>query len=684
MSAQTRAIAGAWPARLRNAGVNMAWGGDAAVVETIHADILHKVLDTAVEIAEADFADIRLIDPASRRLRLAAQRGFPEEWSRFWASDAPGPGLCLLAAQRRARIVVEDIDDSALIAEMPSTQMLRCVGVHGLQSTPVIARSGALLGTFSTHVRAPLRPDSRALRLLDLLAEHAADAIELARAQIAQRESESLFRGVFENSPLGIAIVQRGGRIANANQSFCALLGYDADELGTLPAAALIHPEDRADSVAEIERMWAGADLALPLDHRYVRKSGEPIWIRTLLALVPGRDLFIVMAADITERRQADMYRARAQQLEALGQLAGGVAHDFNNLLMTISLNLEMAEMRAADGNQRGAITEAMGAVAQGASLTRRLLPFARQRELRPERVVLHDRVRDIGQLLRRSLGEQIELAVAVESERWAVEIDAGEVDSALINLAVNARDAMPGGGRLSIALDTVILAGQEAGRLDLAPGPYLRLTIADTGTGMSPEVLRRATEPFFSTKPQGHGTGLGLSSVDGFVRQSRGMLDIESEIGRGTRVILYLPRAAMDVAPVVDSRRADTPAGKGERILVIEDNAHVRRAVVERLRLLGYDIRDVDRGSRAIPILKNDDGIRLVLSDVVMPGGMDGFDIADWVRANRPALKILLVSGNTANDPRRAAHADLRVMTKPYAIADLARALRDLLDEPG
>ncbi|MFM8990876.1 MAG: ATP-binding protein [Alphaproteobacteria bacterium] len=372
---------------------------------------------------------------------------------------------------------------------------------------------------------------------------------------------------------------------------------------------------------------------------------------------------------------------ARTRKLSALGQLSGGIAHDFNNLLMAISLNLEMAEAHAQDDELRDELAEAKDAVGKGAALTRRMLSFAQRGVLKAERFAPGARVRDIAQLLRRSLGEQVEVSIAVDPDPWLVEADVGELDSAIINLAVNARDAMPSGGRLDLSVANALLDEQEARRLDLAPGPHVRIRVADSGSGMDPEVLRRATEPFFTTKPQGEGTGLGLSSVYGFVRQSGGGLGIESQPGRGTTVTLLLPRAAPRAATAATGGDLDDmPAGLGERVLVVEDNDQVRRAVAGRLRMLGYDVVEAGRGAEAIAALEGDATIRLVLSDVVMPGGVDGFHVADWARAHRPDVGVLLVSGNMASDLRRTAHPSLRVLAKPYAIAELARHLRELV----
>jgi CheY-like chemotaxis protein len=341
-----------------------------------------------------------------------------------------------------------------------------------------------------------------------------------------------------------------------------------------------------------------------------------------------------------------------------------------------------MAGADASDDRLRRRLERAQSAVDAAASLTRRLLSFARRRTRATTSIQPHARIRDLEDLLRHSLGERIDLATHLDPDGWSVDVDAGELDSAIINLVANARDAMPKGGHVTITVENVGLREPETWLAHLAPGAYVRITVVDTGAGMAPEILRRATEPFFTTKPQGAGTGLGLSGIYGFARQSGGGLALESAPGRGTRACLYLPRlTAAAVAARDEALRDGPPRGRGERILVVEDNAELRATLAERLRLLGYEILEAARGRDALAMLANEGAVDLVLSDVVMPGGVDGFDVADWVCANAPRIPVILISGNMAADPRGLTRPGLRIVSKPSPFVDLAQELRAALE---
>ncbi|MBM3629655.1 MAG: GAF domain-containing protein [Alphaproteobacteria bacterium] len=656
---------------------------------------LAELLDFAIEIAGADFADIRLVDPASGRLHLVVQRGFPAQWARFWAAPSPGPGACLLAFQHGARIVVEDIDREASLAGLASTDLLRSLGVRSLQPTPVVARSGVVLGAFSTHSCAPGHPDGRALRLLDLLARQVADMVERRHAETALVASEDHRQFIHE---LGDALRPLDDPAAIEFEA-CRRL---AARLGAA-RTCFVQVDEEAGSL-RIERDCTRAGIAsIAGTHRIADHE----WALKILR----RDASIVVS-DVEDAEFIPTASRRA--LAALGTVAAISVPLVEAGRLVGALNVSDDRRRdwsAADfalvrdvGERIWAASERARAEAarrEGAGLFRGIFEHSpvgigvlhrsgvfesanasfcdrvgyALEELctLPPQTLVHPKDRALNdETFTRMWSGQVEVSVAVGPDPWLVEADPGEVDSAIINLSIDARDAMPSGGRLDLSVGNVVLGEQEARRLDLAPGPHVRICVANTGTGMDAEVLRRATEPFFTTKPQGEGTALGLSSVYGFVRQSGGGLGIESQPGRGTTVTLLLPRSAPRAGTAATGGDLDDmPAGLGERVLVVEDNDQVRRAVAGRLRMLGYDVVEAGRGAEAIAALEGDATIRLVLSDVVMPGGVDGFDVADWARAHRPDVGVLLVSGNMASDPRRAAHPSLRM---------LARELREAL----
>jgi PAS domain S-box-containing protein len=476
----------------------------------------------------------------------------------------------------------------------------------------------------------------------------------------------------------------------------------------------LLHPDDRASVVAAIARArdYRG-DGHFSSEHRVVRSDGEIRWLacRANTSFAEGKPVRTIGAVlDITERREAqtrleervtaatrdlrlEMKRredshaqlVRTQRMEAFGQLTGGVAHDFNNLLTVIAGNLELLEMRLDDERGRILARRAIDAAEMGARLTGRLLTFARRRKFAAQLLNLNDQVIGTAELLERTLGAHIALATSLERTPWTVLADPSEIENAILNLAINARDAMPGGGKLFIETTNLELTeDRKSTGLDLPPGQYVRLSVSDTGSGMPPEVLKRALEPFFTTKETGRGTGLGLSTIYGFVTDAKGTVTIYSEPGQGTTVNIYLPRAlAAGAIPDSKTSKSPTPISAGERILLVEDNPDVRAVTRAQLEMLGYDVVEAESGPAALRVLAGDKSFVLVLSDVVMAGGMSGFDVVRWLRANAPGTRVLLASGYPdallRSDGAEPEAVD--ILRKPFTRAELAHAVRRTLD---
>jgi signal transduction histidine kinase len=378
----------------------------------------------------------------------------------------------------------------------------------------------------------------------------------------------------------------------------------------------------------------------------------------------------------------------QAQKMEVVGQLAGGVAHDFNNLLAIIYGNLDLLDEALADRpDLRQIVQNTMNAASRGASLTHQLLAYSRLQPLDPRVLDVGKLVVDMTKLLQRTLGETIEIQTEVADNLWKTLIDPNQLENALLNLSVNARDAMPNGGKLTIEAQNAILdAAYAEEHLEVTPGRYVMLAVTDTGIGMSREVAQRALEPFFTTKPTGQGTGLGLSMVYGFVKQSKGHIKIYSEEGHGTSVKLYLPVAVTDEEDSrISSDRNELPAAKpGEVVLVVEDDSMVLRLAVQLLTGLGYQTLEARDGPEAIAMLERSGRIDLLFTDVVLPKGMNGTALARTAQSRRPQLKVLYMSGYTANAIIHHGVLDkgVHLLPKPFRKVELARKVRQLLDE--
>ena len=454
----------------------------------------------------------------------------------------------------------------------------------------------------------------------------------------------------------------------------------------------LIHPDDRRLVQRAVDKALYGKHR-LNIEHRIVLSDGNERIVQAQGEVTfddTGKPIRMAgTVQDITEVKQTEAQLQQAQKMEAVGQLTGGVAHDFNNLLTVILGNLQLLERRVeGDARIQKRVRRASDAALRGADLTKRLLAFSRRQVLEPEVVGLDGLVAGMDDLLRRTLGEAIEIKTALADELWPATVDRHQLESALLNLAINARDAMPSGGKLTIETANSRLEDEYVARhAYVVTGDYVMLAVTDTGTGMSPEVIEHAFEPFFTTKGAGKGSGLGLSMVYGFVKQSRGHVNIYSEEGHGTTVKLYLPRAkpgdeavAEEAAPEVVVR------SEGETILVVEDDAAVREIAVALLEDRGYRVLEAGDGRTALGVLDEHPDIDLLLTDVVMPGGMGGPDLARNARERRPDLKVLYTSGYTENAIVHGGVLDegVEMIGKPYQTEELAQKVRQVLDEQG
>ena len=466
------------------------------------------------------------------------------------------------------------------------------------------------------------------------------------------------------------------------------VFGHDT---GTTPAlatdiTACVHPDDVEKVRDGLYRLVEGTHDVWQEEYRFLRADGRVAYIRDrafALRDENGEVMRVIGSmVDVTEERETAAILRQTQKLDAIGQLTGGVAHDFNNLLTVILNNGDFLVEQLDDREDLQNLAEqVVGAAERGSELTGRLLAFARKQALSPEVIDLNTATRSIEPMLRRTLGENVEVEIVMADDLCPAEVDRGQFEAALLNLAINARDAMPSGGKLTIETMNASIDGENAALIDLAEGRFAVVAVTDTGTGMSDDVIERVLEPFFTTKTEG--SGLGLPMVYGFAKQSRGHLKIYSEDGEGTTVKLYFPRAMSDAVETQDDDIiAGPPSGQNEHILVVEDDAPVRRNVVGMVRSLGYRVTEAINAAEALLILENTDDIALLFTDIVMPGGMNGRELAKAALRLRPDLRVLYTSGYTENAIVHQGRLDpgVDLLPKPYRRQDLAVKLHLVL----
>ncbi len=525
------------------------------------------------------------------------------------------------------------------------------------------------------------------------------DLTERREAEIERRRTEQQFKFLVQSvTDYSLYMLDLNGRVSSWNLGAERIKGYRADEIIGQHFSHFYTEEDRAAGMPARALATALAEGRFEKEGWRVRKDGTRFRANVVIDAVRDEAGTIIgfakITRDITEQREAQEELAKArealaqsQKMEAVGQLTGGLAHDFNNLLAGISGSIEIMQKRLAQGRIKEFdkfLNAAHGAAQRAAALTHRLLAFSRRQTLDPKPTDVNRLAAGMEDLVNRTVGPEITIRTLAGQALWTTLVDANQLENALLNLCINARDAMPDGGTLTIEAANVPIDEREGRLHDLPPDEYVVLSVEDTGTGMASDVVDRAFEPFFTTKPLGMGTGLGLSMIYGFAKQSGGKTQIESEVGKGTRVSIYLPRYRGEDG---NEQVATTPttaarAGDGRTILVVDDEPTVRMLIAEVLGELGHRAIEVGDAAQGLHILESSGRVDLLISDVGLPGGMNGRQLADAGRALRPGLKVLFITGYAENAVigRGQLEPDMHVLTKPFTIDELSNRLSEIL----
>ena len=552
-----------------------------------------------------------------------------------------------------------------------------------MRAEPIRGADGAIAQWVGTNT------DIEAQRL-------AAEALAAMNADLERRVAERTAERdrIWRYSRDLLVVIDADGIFRAINPAWTSILGLRPEDALGRHFGAFVWQDDHHATQGALDEAVTRQDLT-SFENRYRHADGTPRWISWNTSR--EGDLVYAYGRDVTAEkqqaaalRQAEDALRQSQKMEAVGQLTGGLAHDFNNLLTGIIGCLDMLQSRAAQGRLAEIdryVDAAQGAAKRAAALTHRLLAFSRQQTLEPKPVDVNRLVAGMEELIRRTVGPSIAVEWVAASGLWTSLVDLNQLENALLNLCINARDAMPEGGRLTVETSNRWLDDRAARACELPPGQYVSLCVSDTGSGMTAEVARRAFDPFFTTKPIGMGTGLGLSMIYGFARQSGGQTRIYSEPGQGAMVCLYLPRHfgdATEPAPA-SGHLAPPRVDQGETVLVIDDEPTVRMLVAEVLDGLGYVALEAADGPAGLEILRSEARIDLLITDVGLPGGLNGRQVADAARLVRPGLKALFITGYAENAVIGSGQLEpgMHMLSKPFAMETLASKIKDIIDGP-
>jgi len=670
---------------------------DKAVLETIMAQRpLASILETLCLKIEEQSPDlvcsVLLLAPDGQTLRNGAGPSLPASYRQATdgASIGPRAGSCGTAVYRRQPVVVVDIEKDALWEDCKGLALAH--GLRACWSMPISSHSGIVLGTFACYYREPRGPNPSHLQIIDRATHLAGIAIEYQRAKTELRSAETRYRTLVERLPAITYIAEAGvaGRWQYVSPQIESMLGFTAQEWMTNSSLWLsrVHEEDRDLALAAEKRLQETGE-PYRAEYRMRARDGKVLWFRdeAVLLEVSASSLPVMQGVlyDISEYKRLEEQLRQAQKMEAVGQLAGGIAHDFNNLLMVIEAHIDRIRdrLKPSEGLYADAV-EVHNAVNRAASLTNQLLAFSRKQLLQPRVLDVSAVLNDVARMLARLLAENIELKIEIEPGLARVKVDQSQLEQVLVNLAVNARDAMPNGGRLTIQAASVQFDEAQSWRhCSVQPGAYVMLAVTDTGTGMDSETQSRIFEPFFTTKGPNKGTGLGLPMVYGVIKQSGGAISVYSEPGKGTTFKIYLPQCTAEIEPQVPEKPFASEVGGTETILLVEDQLAIREVASAYLAGLGFDVLAAPDGEAALRIAATQQKrIDLVVTDIVMPN-MGGQELAMHLRRLYPNAKVLFMSGYPDVAVRQSGSlAEAEVLQKPFSLKNLAKRARAILDD--
>jgi PAS domain S-box-containing protein len=620
---------------------------------------------------------------ASENPLLAEQRRFPD--AGFVRSSLEQGGQTYLSAYRRTT------NPELIIAvSLAESEALAAWRADATIAATVLAGFGILLIVAWCMTTREFRARAEIERQIVAQAEELAAAMDRReQSDAALRANQAQFQSIMEHAPMMVSLRDLDGRFTFINRAYVEFAGQ-SEECILGRTVAELRSQEYSDNIAVQDRAVIEGRRAVQWEMTVPKPHGERavLVVKFPIYDLVGRVVSVgSILADITEQKRAETHLAQTQRIEAVGQLTGGIAHDFNNLLTSILLNADVLATVIEDDNIRPMAEAVRMAAERGADLTRRLLAFGRRQMLEPRATNVKELLAGMEPMIHRTLGDHIEISAKHAADLWPATVDPGQLENAVLNLAVNARDAMPDGGRITIETFNAVLDAHEAEiNPEIKPGDYVVVALHDTGCGMPPDVVARAFEPFFTTKDVGKGTGLGLSMVYGFVKQSGGHVRLSSKAGSGTVVRIYLPRSAVAGATVDSARSAPLALPRGEEmILFVEDDPMVRQHTERQIMALGYRVVTAENAAAALAHVEEGCQPDLLFTDIVMPGGVNGRQLAQKLRLRWPALRVLYTSGYARGtlDVDGEHVPSKYVLGKPYRRSDLANKLRQVLDEP-